>query len=359
MSSEPISHARGFVNAHTHMYSALAPYGLPSPEPTPENFVQILGRIWWRLDRAIDEQSLAAAVRLYAAEALLNGTTTIVDHHESPNCIDGSLDVIADACDNLGVRAVLCFGATERNTGREEARRGLAECRRFIGSNRRKLVRGAIGLHASFTVSDETISRAGELCALLGTVLHVHVAEATVDVEDAMARRYAGPLERLIALDALPRGSILAHGVHLSEDQVKTAERLGCWIVQNPRSNAHNRVGYPKALACSRLVALGTDGFPSDMREEVAALVTDCPRVGEDPGRALDRVNAGHAIAAGIFGKTEDTCELDEAGRVARLTIDGRTVVRDGHLQTGDLDEIRRRAAEAATLLWRRMAELT
>jgi cytosine/adenosine deaminase-related metal-dependent hydrolase len=349
---------RGFVNAHTHVYSGLAPLGLPAPDRAPENFVQILARVWWKLDRALDDRSLRAAARLYVAEALLHGTTTIVDHHESPNCIEGSLDIIADACNELGIRAILCFGATERNGGRDEAQRGLAECRRFIRSNRRPLVRGLIGLHAPFTVSDETIRQAAELCASFGVGLHVHLAEDRVDVEDAQARGYAGPLDRLQLLGALPPGSILAHGVYLEADEVRQAERIHCWIVQNPRSNAHNGVGYPRSLSVSNRVALGTDGFVSDMIAEADALVNEGERQGEARDAVLRRVEAGHALAAEHFGPVADECEITGEGRIAHLSIAGRTVVRDTALQTGDLEEIRRCAAEAAPRLWRRMAEL-
>ena len=127
----------GNVNAHTHIYSGLAPLGIPQPEPEPESFVQILERLWWLLDRALDEESLRASARLYVADALLAGTTVLIDHHESPDFIEGSLDVLADACDELGIRALLCYGATERNGGVDEAMRGLGECRRFIESNDR------------------------------------------------------------------------------------------------------------------------------------------------------------------------------------------------------------------------------
>jgi cytosine/adenosine deaminase-related metal-dependent hydrolase len=351
--------ARGFVNAHTHIYSGLAPLGLPRPDRRPENFVEILGRVWWRLDRALDEVSLAAAARLYVAEALLHGTTTLIDHHESPNCIDGSLDVLADACDGLGIRALLCFGATERNGGRDEARRGLAECRRFVRSNRRTLVRGAIGLHAPFTVSDETIAEAGELCALLGAVLHVHVAEDRVDVDDAAARHYQGPLERLAALHGLPHLSIIAHGVHLTAEQARVAQELGCWIVQNPRSNANNAVGYPKALAAIRQVAVGTDGFPSDMRAERSALLAEGAKHGDSQDELHRRFENGHVLVASLFGAVDDSCDLADDGTVHRLIVGGRVVVDAGALQTGDLDEIRARAAEAAPILWRRMSALS
>ena len=184
--------AAGAVNAHTHLYSGLAPLGMPAPVPPPTSFVEILERVWWRLDRALDEASLRAAARLYIAEALLAGTTTLVDHHESPSFIEGSLDVLGDAADELGVRLVTCFGATERNGGRLEARRGLAECARFVRQNRRPLVAGVVGLHASFTVSDETLDEAGALARELRTVVHVHVAEDRADVRTRSVAVTAG-----------------------------------------------------------------------------------------------------------------------------------------------------------------------
>ncbi len=324
------------VNAHTHVYSGLARLGMPEPERTPATFIQILERVWWRLDRALDERSLRAAARLYVAEGLLHGTTVLVDHHESPSFIDGSLDVIADACQALGMRAVLCYGATERNAGRDEARRGLAECRRFIRENQRPLVRGVVGLHASFTVSDETIREAGDLCRELETVLHVHVAEDRVDVEDAGRRGYAGPLERLEALDALPSGSILAHGVHLDAAQVRRASDRGCWIVQNPRSNRHNRVGYPAALRASTRVALGTDGFVSDMKEEAAALSEDAVAHHEGPDVVERRLCGGHLLAAERLALTDPAPADMDAVR-------------------GAIDAIRAEAREAAAKLWVKM----
>ncbi len=345
------------VCAHTHLYSGLAPLGMPAPTPAPESFVQILERVWWRLDLALDAASLRASARLYVAEALLAGTTTIIDHHESPAFIEGSLDVLADACDELGARALLTYGATERNGGRDEARRGLAECRRFIEANERPAVRGVVGLHASFTVSDATIREAGALCRELGVPLHVHLAEDGADVVDAKRRGYAGPLERLVALDALPRGSILAHGVHLSEAQVRAATERGCWFVQNPRSNAGNRVGYPGALLASDRVALGTDGYPADMAVEAAALEVEAQVHGDDPGAAGARLEAGWRLVKERFGPVEDAVEWVD-GRARSVSVGGREVVRDGALTTGDIGAIRAEARGAAEQLWARMRAL-
>ena len=363
----------GYVNAHTHFYSGLAPLGMPAPAPPPENFVQILERVWWRLDRALDAESLRASVRLYVAEALLHGTTTLIDHHESPSFIDGSLDVIADACDELGARALLTFGATDRNGGRAEGGRGLAECRRFIRENRRPNVRAVVGLHASFTCSNETVAEAAALCRELGTVLHVHMAEDGADVDDARRRGHEGPLERLLALGALPPGSIMAHGVHLSEAQVRAAAAHGLWLVQNPRSNEGNRVGFAAALKVSDRVGLGTDGYPADMPAELAHLERIAAGAGAGVEEAVlrARLESGLTLAAERFGAgalARDAVELETsaaaaggapaATRARRVVVGGVPVVEGGRLVRADLEEIRAHAREQAARLWRRMAAL-
>ena len=327
----------GFVNAHTHIYSALAPFGMPQPTQAPENFVQILERIWWKLDRALDAPAVRTSARWYVAEALRLGTVGLVDHHESPEFIEGSLDILADACQELGMPAVLCFGATERNGGRLEAQRGLAECRRFIRENTRPLVRGVVGLHASFTVSDETVREAGALCRELGTVMHVHVAEDGADVEDALRRGWPGPLERLESLGALPAGSILAHGVHLTREQVRHAEGNGCWLVQNPRSNRGNRIGYGSSLRASAHVALGTDGYPSELAAEREALMDEAAKHGDDMEAAARRPDAGHALLAERFGGA-----VPSARSVDNV----------------DFEALRAEAVAEASRLWSRMANL-
>lgn len=356
----------GRVNAHTHVYSALAPLGMPAPVPSPRNFAEILERVWWKLDRAIDADALRACARLSISDSLLFGTTSFIDHHESPGFIEGSLDVLADACQELGIRAVLCYGATERNFGREEAQRGLAECRRFIRDNKRPLVRGVIGLHASFTVSDETIREAGDLCRTLDTVLHVHVAEDEMDIGDALRRGYDGPLERLRRCKALPRGSILAHGVHLGPEQVRLAKDLGLWFVQNPRSNRGNQVGYPAGLHVSELVALGTDGYPPDLLAERDALLEEALAHREDVTLAALRVEMGNRLMAERFGMQSpagldaaaaDACAFEDR-RARHVVVGGKLVVKDGVLLTGNRETIFEEARRQAPIVWERMRSM-
>lgn len=324
--------------------------------PPPENFVQILERLWWRLDRALDADSLRASARLYIAEALLQGTTAVIDHHESPNFIEGSLDVLADACQDLGIRGLVCYGATERNDGIAEADRGLDECARFVRENSRPLVVGAVALHASFTVSDETVVAAGKLCRQLDVPMHIHLAEDAADVADAKRRGYAGPLERLIALDALPAGSIAAHGVHLSAAQVAKAAEAGVWFVHNPRSNEGNGVGYATHLVATDAVALGTDGYPANMADEVSALA----RLAPDWADVSRRLGRGRDLARQLFGPSvdEDLVARRPDGRVQTVVVGGRQVVQDGALVSGDIEAIRADAEQQATKLWARMAAI-
>ena len=342
----------GHVNAHTHLYSGLAPLGLPPPQPKPKTFVEILERLWWRLDRALDADSLRAAARYYVSRALRSGTTTLVDHHESPELIEGSLDIIAGACISLGMRAVLCYGATERNGGLAEGREGLEECRVAAKTGYPETIRCMVGLHASFTVSDQLISEAGALCRELGVPLHVHLAEAGSDVRDARERGYEGPLERLVALDAVPEGSLLVHGVHLSRAQVERAAERGCWLAWNPRSNQNNDVGFASSLDATDKVALGTDGFPAEMYEELAAgtaLLEEHDQPAElgprrlDNGRALVSERFGLPVGTLESGAAADLVVRDKNG-VRHVIVGGRVVVGDGALTGGEIESIREEA---------------
>lgn len=259
----------GLVCGHHHLYSALA-RGMPALPLQPTGFLSILEQVWWRLDAALDLDMLRASARLGALEALMCGTTAIIDHHESPNAIEGSLSVIADACAEVGVRVVCAYGATDRWSSSsspssqmassswvtppprmtEGARRGLAECERFIVEGGR----GMVGLHAGFTCADETLEAAADLAVRLVVGVHVHVAE--------------GPLEPGVAARLAPYSAddwLLVHGVHLPDDH-----GLRGTVAHNPRSNMNNSVGYarPARFAAANPIVLGTDGIGADMLEE-------------------------------------------------------------------------------------------
>jgi cytosine/adenosine deaminase-related metal-dependent hydrolase len=235
----------GLVCAHHHLYSALA-RGMPPPPKTPADFGEILEQIWWRLDTALDLEMIRWSAMLGALEALESGTTAIVDHHESPNAIEGSLSVIADACAEVGVRVLPAYGITDRH-GADGARRGLEENRRFIEAGNKALV----GVHAAFTCTDESLRAAAALAEELGVGVHIHVAEGIGDI-DAPQR-----------LEGLTRDDwLLSHCVHLPTDHT-----LRGTILHNPRSNLNNAVGYADPARFTNPVALGTDGIGANVIE--------------------------------------------------------------------------------------------
>lgn len=233
----------GLVCAHHHLYSALA-RGMPAPAKSPTTFREILEGIWWRLDQALDLEMLEWAAKLAALEALQRGTTTIIDHNESPGAIEGSLTVLADACAEVGIRLVASYGVSDRH-GPDGARRGLEENRRFLSAGGR----GLVGIHAAFTCSDETLEAAAAIAQEHGVGVHVHVCEGPEDIEAPVR------LSRLTQPNWL-----LAHCVHLA-----TSHHLQGTIVHNPASNLNNGVGYAEPARFENPVALGTDGIGADM----------------------------------------------------------------------------------------------
>lgn len=334
----------GLVCAHHHLYSALA-RGMPAPPQTPADFLGVLEQVWWRLDTALDLEMLEWSAKLGALEALEAGCTAIVDHHESPNAIEGSLSVIADACADVGVRVVSSYGVTDRH-GADGVRRGLQENDRFLSAGGR----GMVGIHAAFTCTDDTLRAAADLAVRHGVGVHVHVAEGPDD---------AGAVARLAPLAT--DDWLLVHGVHLPDDH-----GLRGTIVHNPRSNMNNAVGYARPSRFTNPVALGTDGIGADMLAEfqlafVAARaddVTSSPDLAWawlEQGWALvpearaDRVRWSYApMAPWHLAYTPTVRAID-------VDIDGSPALRDGVATRVDAAEIRARAAEQAARLHARL----
>jgi putative selenium metabolism protein SsnA len=380
----------GNVNAHTHLYSALA-RGMPYALAPPRTFVEILERIWWRLDRALEEDSVRASALTGAMEALLSGTTTLVDHHASPNAIDGSLDVIADALGSLGVRSVLCYETSDRD-GPERARAGLEENRRFLERARRErppLVRGLVGAHASFTLSDDTLAGCVEIAHDLRTGVHIHAAEDDADERDAIDRYGVLVAERLAGAGALDEHALLAHGVHLDEAEIAIVREAGATVAHNTRSNMNNSIGRARVALLGDRVALGTDGIGGDMFEESR---TAFFRLREDDGSTgfdwpLARLAQGARFAGRVFGEPllgtlepgapADLAVLEypapapvnepsfaghwlfgiSARAVRDVMVDGEWVVLDRRLARVDQDELAAAARREASRLWRRLEE--
>ncbi len=344
----------GLVCAHHHLYSALA-RGMPPPPATPTSFRTILEHVWWRLDRALDLDMIEWSAKLGALEALEAGCTAIVDHHESPNAIEGSLSVIADAVREVGPRIDTCYGITDRHGG-EGAERGLAENGRYLrecadaGDPGRT---GHVGIHAAFTCTDDQLAAAAELAATIGVGVHVHVAEGPDDHEAA---------DRLRSLSR--DDWLLIHGVHLPDDH-----ELRGTIVHNPRSNMNNAVGYANPARFTNRVALGTDGIGADMLAEfqLAYVKHREADVEASPETAWSWLEAGRELVPGALDdRVTWSYDPIAAWHVAftptimaiDVDIDAEPALRGGAPTRVDANEIRAKAAEQAMRLHRVLEDM-
>ncbi len=334
----------GLVCAHHHLYSALA-RGMPAPPQTPTTFREILEQIWWRLDAVLDLEMLEWSAKLGALEALEAGTTVIVDHNETPNAIEGSLSVIADAVAEVGIRVVGAYGVTDRH-GPDGAARGLEENRRFLSEGGRALV----GVHASFTCDNETLTAAAALAEEFGVGVHIHVAEGP---EDAAAPQ---------RLEGLTKDNwLLAHCVHLPTDHA-----LRGTILHNPRSNLNNAVGYANPARFRNPVALGTDGIGANVIESfrLAYVMHRSVDVTATPDTAWSWLEQGWQIAPEAQGDevTWSYAPMDPwhvaftAGiHPLEVKVDGEVVFADGAPTRVDAAEVRAKAAEQAARLHARL----
>lgn len=318
---------------------------MPAPPNVATNFQEILEQVWWRLDAALDLEMLEWSAKLGALEALEAGTTAIIDHNETPNAIEGSLSVIADACAEVGVRVVTGYGVSDRN-GADGARRGLEENRRFLEEGGRCLV----GVHAAFTCSDESLAGAAALADEYGVGVHIHVAEGPGDV-DAPQRLSGLTNDRWL----------LSHCVHLP-----TNHDLKGTILHNPRSNLNNGVGYADPQRFSNPVALGTDGIGANMIESfrLAYVMQRSVDVTVGPDPAWSWLENGWNLVPDAR-QDQVTWSYDPmdpwhiaftAGiHPVEVKVDGRVVYADGAPTLVDADEIRAKAREQAVRLHARL----
>ena len=263
----------GNICAHTHFYGAYA-RGMGIPGAAPKDFTEILQKLWFRLDQALDEDSVRASAYVCIIDAIKHGTTTLVDHHASPNFIDGSLDVIADVVDETGIRAALCYEVTDRG-GEGRMKAGVEENMRFIRKVQASRPAGGrlsalFGLHAGLTLSEETLDfcrRANNV----GAGFHIHAAEDAADEYDSLAKSGLRTIDRLQKHGILGRNSIVAHAVHVDVKEIDILAETGTWVTHQPRSNMNNAVGMAQVEGMLRAgvrLGLGNDGMSNDMWEE-------------------------------------------------------------------------------------------
>jgi putative selenium metabolism protein SsnA len=395
----------GFLCAHTHFYSAFA-RGLTIPGEPPRNFPEILERLWWRLDKLLTLEDTRASAEIFMADAIRHGTTCVIDHHASPNAIDGSLDVIADVVEQAGIRACLAYEVSDRD-GPAVVTDGMRENERFIQSLRAErrqqagagMIAASYGLHASFTLSTATLERCAAGGANLGVGFHIHVAEDISDERDSISRYRMRVVDRLEASRILGPRSIAAHCVHIRSSEIGRLAETHTSSVHNPRSNMNNAVGrapVEEMVHAGVTVGLGNDGFSMNMMQEMKAaylmhkLALKDPRVmPADLVLSMAFQHNAHIVEA-VFspfcadfphvgelsvGAAADLVLLDylpptplssgnfpwhlvfgiDAQHVNSTMVAGRWLMRNHQLLTVDEARIHAHARELSQALWKRM----
>jgi putative selenium metabolism protein SsnA len=382
----------GLINTHMHLYSTFA-RGMALKDAPPDNFVHILERLWWRLDKVLTLQDVYLSAMVAMIDCIRNGTTTIFDHHSSPGAVTGSLLRIAEAAHDTGLRSCLCYEVTDRE-GAEVAGSSIEENRAFLQyckESEESLLRGLFGLHASFTIGDDTMTRCIDAAAEFDAGFHIHVAEARSDEAQCELQHGKRVVQRLHDFGILGRKTIAAHCVHVDSNEIDLLQTSGASVIHNPESNMGNAVGSAPVLNMVQRgvrVGLGSDGYTCDMFEslKVANLLhkhnAGQPSVGwAEPPVMLFAENSriasecfGRPVGKLIPGAVADVIVADYdpptpmragnidshvlfgvSGRSVDTTIiGGRVVMQNRKLLAIDEAEIMAKARVAAAGLWQR-----
>ncbi|PNS01305.1 chlorohydrolase [Petrotoga miotherma DSM 10691] len=383
----------GLINTHTHLYSTFARGMNLKTDIPPQNFLEILEKLWWRLDNTLNEEDIYYSALFAILDCIKNGVTTIFDHHASFNYIDGSLDIIAQAVMETGIRANLCYEVSDRH-GQAKSDASLKENERFIrkikDSENDKLG-GMIGLHASFTLEDKTLNKASELADELNVPFHIHVAEGIADLQDSVKRGYIGVVDRLSKFKILRPHGLAVHGVHIKKEEIPILKESGAYVVHNPESNMGNAVGAAPIkdfFDHGILTGLGTDAYTHDMFESIkVANLLQKHQLG-DPQAGWSEVynmafNNNVQIASNLLnlkiGKIKENFPADliivdyisptpvekdnvyshilfgmNGGMVDTVIIDGKIIMDNREVTVLDYERIHRRTREQARRFWER-----
>ena len=384
----------GLICAHTHFYGAFS-RGLYIPPPAPADFPEILQKLWWHLDQSLLEEDVKYSSLICMIDAIKHGTTTLFDHHASPNFIDGSLDVIEDAFEQTGVRGVVCYEVTDRG-GMEKAEEGIQENLRMIRKlnnvSSEHLVRATFGMHASLTLSEETLEKCRSLIPS-NSGIHIHTAEHWVDEYDSVNKSGLRVVERLNKYGFLGEKSIFAHGVYLDHAEIEKLVQSKTWLSHQPRSNLNNAVGLgdvDSQIRAGVRVCLGNDGFSNAMWDEWRTCYLAHKGWNRDPRRMA----ASTIVDMAIYNNSDLATQYFDGERIGRIepgakadlilvdfdpitevTVDnlpwqivfgfrdsmvtttivnGNVLMKDRKLTTLDEKEISRKAKELSKDVWQR-----
>lgn len=383
----------GFINTHHHIYSAFA-RGMASSGKPNENFLEILENLWWKIDKKLSLEDLKYSAYTTYIDCIKKGVTTVFDHNASPFAVTGSLDSIADAAKDLGLRTCLCYEVSDRD-GEKIAQEGIDENINFIkkyNTDEQNMIKGMFGLHASFTLSDETLRKCDEELKGLNAGYHVHVAEGIDDLEQCLEKYGKRVVERLRDMNILGDKTIAVHCIHVTDDELNILRDTNTMVVHNPESNMGNAVGCQPFLELHQkgiTIGLGTDGYTSDMTESMkvaniihkhvkqnpsvawgevpvsmfennrkiaqkyfsgdlgilrAGALADVIVVDYDPLTPMNENNINSHILFGFTGKD-----------IVTTIIDGKVIMQDRKLVGINEKEIFKTSREVAKKLWDRM----
>lgn len=364
---------KSFANGHHHIYSALAT-GMPPPPKSPDNFYEILKYIWWNLDKSLDKEMIGVSAMITAIESAKNGVTFIIDHHSSPVAVPGSLEMIAGALEQAGLSHLLCYEISDRD-GESYTRQALEETEDYLRNHQ-----GLVGLHASFTISDPTFSKAIHLAEKFNTGIHIHAAEDEYDQKHCESNYKCRVIERIAKMNGLKSSkTILGHCLHLNEHERKILNTSDSWIVQNTESNLNNKVGFFNSAGLNNNIMLGTDGMHSDMiRSAKAAYFTGLNFDTTDAEPVYRRLrNVNRYLSQNQFtGDGENNLiVLDypaatdfqagnflghfmygiESKHIQHVIANGKVIMRDRKMTTLDEESIFKESKILSRKLWERM----
>ena len=387
----------GLICSHTHFYGTFS-RGLYIPPPAPADFPEILEKLWWPLDQSLLAEDVRYSALVCMIDAIKHGTTTMFDHHASPNCIEGSLDVIEDTFIQSGIRGVVCYEVTDRG-GMEKAEAGIKENLRMINklaqADSEELVRATFGMHASLTLSEDTLSRCRKLLPD-NTGIHIHTAEHWVDEYDSVNKSGYRVIQRLKKHGFLGEKSIFAHGVHLDHAEIEDLIETKTWLSHQPRSNMNNAVGLgdiDSQIRAGLKICLGNDGFSNAMWDEWRSCYLAHKIWNRDPRR----MGANTIVDIAVYNNSNLTTQFFNNQRIGRIEsgakadlilvdyepitdfnsdnlpwqiifgfrdsmvtttiVNGKILMKDRKLTTLDEKEINKKARELSKEVWQRYAK--
>jgi putative selenium metabolism protein SsnA len=283
----------GLVNLHHHLYSSFA-RGWAVPGEPPQNFAQILERVWWRLDKALGRDDIYHSAIIGLCESIQSGVTAVVDHHASQNTVRGSLELIADAFNLVGLRGSICFELSDRegekifDTALKESVNALSK---WPVGTKGERISAMVGLHASLTLSDVSLKKIADATKIYDTGYHFHLAEDAIDQKESLAKHGIRATERFANFGILNEKSLAVHGVHLEKSEIELLRNAKVNLALCPRSNQNNAVGFARWWEYDGVtIGWGSDGIGSDILNEAKSALYLSRHIKRDPDFGFGQV---------------------------------------------------------------------